>query len=245
MINPGEEWHDFDINSEGFTMLDPIKATIITPGINVKGDFDEFGIPATLLSKYLVEHGIVVEKTGLYSFFIMFNIGITKGRWNSLVTELQQFKDDYDQNLPLWRILPEFVAKRPEYERVGLKDLCQQIHKMYQKYDVAKITNNMYVSNIEPAMIPADAWDRMAHNQIERVTIDELEGRVTAMMITPYPPGIPLMIPGEKFTPEIINYLHYIKNFNEQFPGFESDVHGLITKKVNGKKVYYVDVVCE
>jgi arginine/lysine/ornithine decarboxylase len=51
---------------------------------------------------------VVVEKTGLYSFFIMFTIGITKGRWNTLLTALQQFKDDYDRNQPLWRVMPEF-----------------------------------------------------------------------------------------------------------------------------------------
>ena len=65
-----------------------------------------------------------MEKTGLYSFFIMFTIGITKGRWNTLVAALQQFKDDYDKNQPLWRVLPEFVQKQPRYERIGLKDLC-------------------------------------------------------------------------------------------------------------------------
>jgi hypothetical protein len=32
----------------------------------------------------------------------------------------------------------------------------------------------------------------MAHREIERVPIDELEGRVTAVLLTPYPPGIPL-----------------------------------------------------
>ncbi len=51
------------------------------------------------------------RRPGLYSFFIMFTIGITKGRWNTLVTALQQFKDDYDKNQPLWRILPEFCAQ--------------------------------------------------------------------------------------------------------------------------------------
>jgi len=245
MINPNEEWHDFEIAGSGFNMLDPIKATIITPGLNVKGDFDELGIPATIVTKYLSEHGIVVEKTGLYSFFIMFNIGITKGRWNSLVTELQQFKDDYDQNLPMWRVMPEFVKKSPQYERMGLQDLCTAIHGVYKQNNVAKITNDMYLSNIEPAMLPAEAWDRMAHNQVERVTIDQLEGRITATMITPYPPGIPLMVPGERFTAEVISYLRYIKNFNQEFPGFESDVHGLISKKVDGQKVYYLDVVTE
>ena len=243
LINPDEDWHGFDIKSTGFNMLDPIKATIVTPGLNIKGQFEESGIPATLLSKYLSEHGVVVEKTGLYSFFIMFNIGITKGRWNSLVTELQQFKDDYDQNLPLWRVMPEFVAKYPVYERIGLHDLCQQIHSMYQKNDIARITKDMYLSNIEPAMIPAEAWNKMAHGEIERVAVDQLQGRITAGLITPYPPGIPLMVPGERFTPEVIGYLKYIQDFNAQFPGFESDVHGLISKKVDGKKEYFIDVV--
>ncbi|WP_223789546.1 arginine/lysine/ornithine decarboxylase [Marinicella meishanensis] len=245
MINPNEEWHDFDLEAEGFNMLDPIKATIITPGLNVKGEFDQLGIPANIVTKYLSEHGIMVEKTGLYSFFIMFNIGITKGRWNSLVTELQQFKDDYDQNLPMWRVMPEFVNKNPQYERLGLQDLCTAIHQMYQQHDVAKITNDMYLSDIEPGMLPATAWNKMAHNQVERVTIDQLADRITAIMITPYPPGIPLMVPGERFTSQVIKYLHYIKRFNDEFPGFESDVHGLICKKINGEKHYFVDVVIE
>jgi arginine decarboxylase len=110
----------------GFNLLDPIKATIITPGLDVDGDFADWGIPAAILTKYLAEHGVIVEKTGLYSFFIMFTIGITKGRWNTMVTELQQFKDDYDRNQPLWRIMPDFVAKHPQYERIGLKDLCSK-----------------------------------------------------------------------------------------------------------------------
>ena len=56
----------------------------------------------------------------------MFTIGITKGRWNTLLTALQQFKDDYDRNQPMWRILPEFCQRIPRYERMGLRDLCQQ-----------------------------------------------------------------------------------------------------------------------
>ncbi|KMT65400.1 arginine/lysine/ornithine decarboxylase [Catenovulum maritimum] len=243
VIRQGDNWHDFGDIETGFNMLDPIKATIITPGLNVKGDFDDTGIPAAIVSKYLAEHGIIIEKTGLYSFFIMFTIGITKGRWNSMVTELQQFKDDYDQNLPLWRVLPEFVSKHKQYERVGLRDLCQSIHSMYKKYNVAKITTDMYLSNIEPAMTPADAWAKMAHREIERVSIDEIEGRITAMLVTPYPPGIPLMVPGERFNKTIISYLQFARDFNSEFPGFETDVHGLVKETINGVEGYYIDVV--
>ncbi|MGE5470136.1 MAG: Orn/Lys/Arg decarboxylase N-terminal domain-containing protein, partial [Bacteroidota bacterium] len=46
MLKAGERWHGFGNLAEGFNMLDPIKATIITPGLDVDGDFaDDFGIP--------------------------------------------------------------------------------------------------------------------------------------------------------------------------------------------------------
>jgi arginine decarboxylase len=244
MLKPGERWHGFDQLAEGFNMLDPIKATIITPGLDVDGSFSEdIGIPAAIVTKYLAEHGVIVEKCGLYSFFIMFTIGITKGRWNTMVTELQQFKDDYDKNQPLWKVLPEFCQKYPRYERVGLRDLCQQIHDVYKKNNVARLTTEMYLSDMVPAMRPADAFAKMAHREIERVAIDDLEGRITAMLVTPYPPGIPLLIPGERFNKSIVNYLQFAREFNERFPGFETDVHGLVKGEKDGKTAYYVDCV--
>ncbi len=243
MLKPGDRWHGFGDLAPGFNMLDPIKATVITPGLDVGGDFSDWGIPAAIVTKYLAEHGVIVEKCGLYSFFIMFTIGITKGRWNTMVTELQQFKDDYDRNQPLWKVLPEFVAKHSRYENIGLRDLCQQIHDVYKANDVARLTTEMYLSDMVPAMPPAAAFARMAHREIERVEIDQLEGRVTSVLLTPYPPGIPLLIPGERFNRTIVNYLRYARDFNERFPGFESDIHGLVKDDSNGKVRYFVDCV--
>ncbi len=242
VLQGGDNWHGFGNLAPGFNMLDPIKATVITPGLNVDGDFDDSGIPAAMVTKYLAEHGVIVEKCGLYSFFIMFTIGITKGRWNTLVTALQQFKDDYDKNAPMWRILPEFTAKHPQYERTGLRDLCQQIHDTYKKHNVAKMTTEMYLSDMQPAMKPSDAFAKMAHDEIERVEIDHLEGRVTAVLLTPYPPGIPLLIPGERFNKTIVDYLKFARDFNQRFPGFETDIHGLVAER-NGSVRYYVDCV--
>lgn len=243
MLRAGDRWHGFGNLAPGFNMLDPIKSTIITPGLDVDGDFAEWGIPAPIVTKYLAEHGVIVEKTGLYSFFIMFTIGITKGRWNTMLTALQQFKDEYDRNQPLWRVLPEFVAKYPRYERVGLRDLCNDIHGIYAANDVARLTTEMYLSPMEPAMKPADAFAKMAHREIERVEIDRLAGRITSVLLTPYPPGIPLLIPGERFNDTIVRYLQFAREFNEKFPGFETDIHGLVREEVNGKRKYFVDCV--
>jgi arginine decarboxylase len=244
LLHATDDWHGFGAVADGFNMLDPIKSTIVTPGLNINGDFDATGIPAAIVTRFLAEHGVIVEKTGLYSFFIMFTIGITKGRWNTLVTALQQFKDDYDRNQPLWRILPEFVAQNPRYERIGLRDLCQQIHEAYREQDVARLTTEMYLSNLQPAMTPTDAYAKMAHRDIERVEIDQLEGRITAALVTPYPPGIPLLIPGERFNAPIMRYLKFARDFNLRFPGFATDVHGLVTETdASGNKRYFVDCV--
>lgn len=243
ILGPRDAWHGFEGVETGFNMLDPIKATLITPGLGMDGGFSPWGIPASLVTKYLSEHGVVVEKTGLYSFFVMFTIGITKGRWNTLVTELQQFKADYDANQPLWRVMPEFVAKFPAYERVGLRDLAQQIHEEYQRHDVARVTMDMYLSVMEPAMKPSDAFECLAHRKVDRVQIDELEGRITTMLVTPYPPGIPLLIPGERFNRTIVEYLKFVRTFNDRFPGFSTDVHGLVVETKNGVSSYFVDCV--
>ena len=243
MLRANERWHGFGNLAPGFNMLDPIKATVITPGLDVTGRIAKSGIPAVVVTKYLAEHGIIVEKTGLYSFFIMFTIGITKGRWNTMVTELQQFKDDYDNNRPLWRVLPEFLNQHPQYEKVGLHDLCDSIHGIYKANDVARLTTEMYLSDMEPAMKPADAWARMAHREIDRVGLEQLEGRITTVLLTPYPPGIPLLIPGERVNSTILRYLEFARSFSEQFPGFETDIHGLVAERVEGKLHYFVDCV--
>jgi arginine decarboxylase len=244
VLKANEKWHGFGNLAPGFNMLDPIKSTVITPGLDVSGKFARTGIPAAIVTKFLAEHGVVVEKTGLYSFFIMFTIGITKGRWNTLLTALQQFKDDYARNAPMWRILPEFCAQHSRYERMGLQDLCQSIHETYARGDVARLTTEMYLSDLQPAMKPSDAFARIAHRDTERVDIDKLEGRITTSLLTPYPPGIPLLIPGERFNRKIVEFLRFTREFNAKYPGFDTDVHGLVEDSDEaGVRRYAVDCV--
>ena len=248
MLKANAKWHGFGDLAEGFNLLDPIKCTLITPGLDMSGKFAKTGIPAAIVTKYLVDHGVVVEKTGLYSFFIMFTIGITKGRWNTLLTALQQFKDDFDRNQPCWKVMPEFTAAHPKYERIGLRDLSQSIHEFYARDDIARLVTDMYTSQIEPAMKPSDAFACIAHGKTERVEIDRLEGRISTTLLTPYPPGIPLLIPGEKFNRKIVDYLRFTRAFNKAFPGFDTDVHGLMSmSELSGVGVedgkYFVDCV--
>jgi arginine decarboxylase len=55
----------------------------------------------------------------------------------------------------------------------------------------------------EQVMTPRDAFFVTA----ESVALDEAAGRVAAEFLTPYPPGIPLLAPGERVTEAIVDYL--------------------------------------
>ncbi|GIE80503.1 ornithine decarboxylase [Actinoplanes philippinensis] len=224
-------WHGFDRVDDGFTMLDPIKVTLTTPGLTVHGEFSAPGspsIPGVVLARYLAEHGVVVEKTGLYSLFVLFTIGITKGRWNSLVAELHRFKSAYDGNAAIERLMPAFAKAFPEYARRGLRDLCEALHGTYRDADLAELTTAVYTEPVEQVTIPADAWTAMAAGRVEHVPVEKLAGRVTAVLLTPYPPGIPLLVPGERISASIVRFLRYEQILAHRWPGFTGITHGVV-----------------
>jgi ornithine decarboxylase/lysine decarboxylase/arginine decarboxylase len=63
-------------------------------------------------------------------------------------------------------------------------------------------------------------------------------------LVTPYPPGIPLLIPGEVFNRKIVDYLKFAREFSKLCPGFETDIHGLVEIEDDAGTVrYYADCV--
>ncbi|SEE21157.1 Orn/Lys/Arg decarboxylase N-terminal domain-containing protein [Pseudomonas anguilliseptica] len=243
LLQPQADWHGFGDVAEDYVLLDPIKVTLVTPGLTADGKLDARGIPAAVVSKFLWERGLVVEKTGLYSFLVLFSMGITKGKWSTLLTELLEFKRSYDANLPLSDVLPSIAqAGKTFYQGMGLRDLCDALHACYRENATAKALKRMYTVLPEVAIKPADAYNQLVRGEVEAVPIEQLEGRIAAVMLVPYPPGIPLIMPGERFTAQtrsIIDYLAFARTFDRSFPGFDADVHGL--QREEG--VYTVDCI--
>ena len=108
-LAPGADWHGFGDLAEGYCLLDPIKVTLLTPGIDSHGTLAPWGIPAELVSRFLETRGIVVEKTGDYTLLFLFSIGITRGKWGTLVDALFDFKSLYDRDAPLRDVFPDLV----------------------------------------------------------------------------------------------------------------------------------------
>ena len=248
-LQPNADWHGFGDVADDYVLLDPIKVTLATPGLTADGVLGATGIPAAVVSKFLWERGLVVEKTGLYSFLVLFSMGITKGKWSTLLTELLEFKRSYDGNVVLSQSLPSIAAAGgSRYAGMGLRDLCDQLHSCYRDNATAKAMMRMYTVLPEIAMKPADAYDKLVRREIEAVSVAELQGRIAAVMLVPYPPGIPLIMPGERFTPatrSIIDYLEFARTFDRSFPGFDSDVHGLQHQDSPDGRCYTVDCIKE
>ncbi|MFD8705511.1 aminotransferase class I/II-fold pyridoxal phosphate-dependent enzyme [Kitasatospora sp. NPDC059648] len=56
---------------------------------------------------------------------------------------------------------------------------------------------------LEQVMLPRDAF----FGRTEKVPVEKAAGRVAAEMLTPYPPGIPAALPGERLNGEVVGYL--------------------------------------
>jgi arginine/lysine/ornithine decarboxylase len=230
-LAPDAEWHGFGRIEEGYCMLDPIKVSVLTPGMTALGDAMPVGIPASVVTAYLAARGIVAEKTTDFTILFLFSLGVTKGKWGTLVNALLDFRKDYDRDAPLEHTLPELVAAHGDrYAGMGLRGLCDRMFEAMNGLRTTLLMGEAFSVLPEPKLSPVDAYERLVRNQIERITLDRLEGRILATGIVPYPPGIPLLMPGEHAGPAdgpMIGYLRALEAFDLRFPGFAHDTHGV------------------
>ena len=233
-LKPNEDWHGFGEVEEGYCMLDPIKVSLVTPGVLTDGSLAESGIPAAVVSAYLDNKGIVVEKTTDFTILVLFSLGVTNGKWGTLLNALFEFKQDYDNNEPLRRVLPKLVKDNPhEYGETGLKELCDKMFAAMKELGTTKALSAAFSVLPKPDMTPVEAYENLVHNNVESMAVDQIADRTVATGVVPYPPGIPLLMPGENAGPAdgpVLGYLKSLQAFDRKFPGFGHDTHGVEVK---------------
>ena len=240
VLRPGEAWHGFDAIPDGWCLLDPIKFGIVCPGMKPDGQLDGRGIPADIVTAYLGRHGIVPSRTTDHMVLFLFSIGITKGKWGTLLNTLLDFKTDYDRNAPLPEVLPNVVAASPDrYAGMGLRDLGDALWAHMRKNRQGHWQAQAYATLPRPAMTPRRAFQRLMAGEAEQVPLGRMAGRVAAVGVIPYPPGIPIVMPGENVGPKDgpwLTYLRTLQEYGHRFPGFAREVEG--TEERDG--VYHV-----
>lgn len=229
-LKPEDKWHGFRNIDQEHMYLDPIKVTLLTPGLNGDGTMAERGIPASIVSKYLDDRGVIVEKTGPYNLLFLFSFGIDNTKAMGLLRELCNFRRDYDRNLEIKEAIPSLYKKDPSfYDGMRLQELAQGIHKLIVEHDLPNMMFHAFETLPKMVMTPFDAFLRELNGEVEEVRIQDMQDKVNANMILPYPPGVPLVMPGEMLTADnraVLDFMLMLCEIGEHFPGFETDIHG-------------------
>ena len=252
-LSPDAKWHGFPNLETGFTMTDPNKLTVLTPGFDrATGGYAEHGIPAPVVAQYLRENQIVPEKNDLNSLLFLLTPGVEASKAGTLVSGLVAFKKFHDENAPLEDVIPEFARRRPaRYAGVRLRDLCGEMHRFYRDADVSGLQAKQFMDQHLPeiAMSPHDAARLLVRNDVDYLPIDEISGRIATTPFVVYPPGIATIVPGERLTERAQPMIDYLKMFEtcfNTFPGFDVEIQGIYRKvDASGRIRLYTYVVSE
>jgi len=247
-LKPGEDWHgyqDEDV-ADDYCMLDPTKVTILMPGVNAQGIVAEWGIPAAILTEFLDARRVEIARTGDYTVLVLFSVGTSKGKWGSLLENLFEFKRLYDTEATLGEALPDLVVKYPlKYRNVTLKELSDEMHSAMIELRLSALEGEACELDTQEVLTPSQTYQKLLRNGTEKVKFTEMAGRIAGVMLVPYPPGIPVCMPGERLggpDSPVIKLILALEEFGKRFPGFEREVHGI---EVDAQGDYWMRAVIE
>ncbi|MDD3153985.1 MAG: Orn/Lys/Arg decarboxylase N-terminal domain-containing protein [Victivallaceae bacterium] len=246
-LNPDEQWHGFAKEEIENTdcMLDPVKVTLTCPGITPDGTYQENGIPGYIMTKFLDERRTEIARTGDYTLLILFSVGTTKGKWGNLIESLLEFKRLYDEDAPVSEAIASLAETSPQYADMTLRELCSSMHGTMRELGLIDLLAEAANTDPEPVYSPAEAYQKVVRYKTEHVRLKDYPSRIAAGMLVPYPPGIPLLMPGERIAADdkgILGYLEALQSFDKKFPGFEHEIQGV---NVDGNGDFWVRVICE
>ena len=251
-FNPGSRWHGYSGYADGYAMVDPNKLTLLTPGIDrASGEYLNFGVPATVVANYLREQGIVPEKCDLNSILFLMTPAEDESKLNTLIAKLVKFKEAWDRDAPLAEVLPTlYAAQRDRYRGYSLRQVCNEMHSFYRTRRVKQLQRECFRASSFPelAIPPRDAYQALVANKVDYVPLTEVKGRISATLALIYPPGIGVVVPGERWDDRARPMLDYFLAFQEsfnQFPGFNYEVQGVFQERTDNGIRFYTYVVRE
>ena len=249
----GNNWHGYSKIAENYAMIDPNKLTLLTPGIDpITGEYKDFGIPATILTNYLRDNDIIPEKCDLNSILFLMTPGVESSKASSLISHLVKFKELVDVNVPLHDVVPTIYNKyRKRYSGYKIRELCQEMHDFYKAKNVKKLQADSfsYEHFPEQAMSGRAANNALAGNKVDYIPLKEAKNRIAATLALIYPPGIGIIVPGERYDAKATPMIEYFNAFEESwrlFPGFSNEIQGVYAEENNNGEVeFFTYVVSE
>ena len=236
---PGEKWHSFEGYGENQYFVDPNKFMLTTPGIDVEtGEYEEFGIPATILANYLRDHRVVPEKNDLNSILFLLTPAESTSKMKGLVDHLVRFENLIKEDAPLNEVLPKLYAKYEErYKGYTIRRLCQEMHDFYKKNDAKTYQKLLFRKDYLPEYVinPNEASIELKRNNAKLVPLSDIVGEIALEGALPYPPGVFCVVPGERWNNVAQKYFSILEEGINRFPGFAPEIQGVYLEKEDGK----------
>ncbi|WP_338590415.1 ornithine decarboxylase SpeF [Shewanella khirikhana] len=240
-FEPGLKWHAFEGYEKGQYFVDPCKFLLTTPGINAEtGEYEDFGIPATILANFLRENNIIPEKCDLNSILFLMTPAEDMAKMQHLVAQIARFEKLIDEDAPLSEVLPNvYRANRERYEGYSIRRLCQEMHDLYVSRNVKQLQKEMFRAAHFPkaVMNPQDANIAFVRGKAELVPLSEIEGQIAAEGALPYPPGVLCMVPGEVWGGAVQRYFLALEEGINLLPGFAPELQGVYLERSDNGRV--------
>lgn len=233
-----DDWHGFKGIAKDEAIISPLKLTVVCPGINLAtGEYEKTGIPGKVIGEYLTEKRVITCKSDLYSTLFLLTPGERDADLEALLTSFLEFEEYYLRDAPLEQVLPQLVKQNPKrYRGYTIKQLCQEMHEYYAKNEIYKLQKELFLKKTfqDYEMTPAEADKLFMKNEGELVDLDEIEGRVALEGALPYPPGVFIVAPGEKWQKIDVDYFKILMGAIDKFPGFDPEIQGVYLNKDAG-----------
>ena len=247
-FEPGGKWHSFQGYGKGQYFIDPMKLLFTTPGINVEtGRYEKFGIPGIVLANYLRENAVIPEKCDLNDILFIITPAETKAKINNLISRILHFEAFVDNDAPMAKVLPNiYHTYQDKYAGYTIRRLCQEMHDFYKERKVNVLQKHLFLKNYFPiySMSPQEANYELVRGHGELIDLAEAEGRVALEGGVPYPPGVPCIQPGEKWSKTAIAYFMALAEVFNLFPGFTPELQGVYMERAaDGKFHVYAQVL--
>ncbi|MEW5933455.1 MAG: aminotransferase class I/II-fold pyridoxal phosphate-dependent enzyme [Bacillota bacterium] len=178
----------------GFHDLDPTKVTVQVTAVGLTGPEAEH------ILRY--HHGIQAEMSDLYNLLFIVGYGNTREEVLHLLDALAAMARDAGGH--------EASGHR------GPAGTLSQENRARGQVPAAPLPAPVPLPPIPPLeVLPREAFFRPARS----VPLEQSRGRISAETVTCYPPGIPVLGPGEVVTPEVLEYLLTIRSTGLRISG--------------------------
>lgn len=234
---PTDLWHGFSHVGTKEAIISPLKLTITCPGVDISQEiYTQNGIPGPILGEYLIEKRIIPGKSDLYSTLFFLTPGEDEQSMQTLLAAFLEFEELYLSEAPLEKALPRLVAKYPKrYAGYTLKRLCDEMHAYYSEHQIYHLQQELFLKETleDYPLTPYEADQCFMRNEGQLISLDELVGKIALEGALPYPPGVFIVAPGEKWQALDVAYFKILLGAIERFSGFDSEIQGIYLEETS------------